>query len=104
LYDLIHRKKEDVPYNRLYKAILQNEIIGYIFRNAKTCRQKIPGTISKDYFDTREIMAALGISKRTLAEWRSSGILTYTVFQNKCFYKIEDVVKLLLKNYKGVTR
>ena len=49
-------------------------------------------------------MAALGISKRTLAEWRSSGILTYTVIQNKCFYKIEDVEKLLLKNYKGVTR
>ena len=104
LYYLVFRKKDDVLYIRLFEAISQNEIIRYIFRNAITRRQKTPVTISKDYFDNREIMDALGISKRTLADWRSSGILTYTVFQNKCFYKIEDVEKLLLKNHNGDTR
>jgi hypothetical protein len=102
LYKLVCRKKEDVLYSGLYEAISQSEIIRIIFRNAKICRQKIPDAISKDYFDNREIMEALGISKRTLAQWRTTGILPYFVFQNKCYYKIEEVEKLLSKNYKGV--
>jgi len=103
LYDLIYRKKDDALYSRLYEAISQNEIIQFIFHNAKTCRQIKPEAISGNYFDNQEIMAALGISKRTLAKWRATGILTCTVFHNKCFYKIEDVEKLLSDHYKGVS-
>lgn len=47
-------------------------------------------------------MTVLGISRRTLAEWRANGILTYTVYRNNYYYRIEDLEKLLEENYKGV--
>jgi hypothetical protein len=48
-----------------------------------------------------EVLKALKISKRTLQSYRDKGLLNYSQFGNKLFYKVDDVKALLEKNYKG---
>jgi hypothetical protein len=52
------------------------------------------------WVDGEEVRKALKISKRTLQSYRDTGILGYTQFGNKFFYKVESINDLLEKNYK----
>lgn len=53
-----------------------------------------------NWVDGDEVLKALKISKRTLQSYRDKGILGYTQFGNKLFYKVRDIQQLLDKNYK----
>lgn len=49
-----------------------------------------------ELLDNSGVCQRLHILKRTLQYYRESGSLPYTVIGNKCYYKIEDVVALLV--------
>ena len=49
----------------------------------------------KKWLDNQEVCDILGISKRTLQEYRAKGLLPFGRIKNKLFYKPEDVEKVL---------
>lgn len=53
----------------------------------------------KKWLDNQEVCDILGISKRTLQEYRAKGLLPYGRIKNKLFYKPEDVEKVLQSSY-----
>ena len=53
----------------------------------------------KKWLDNQEVCDILGISKRTLQEYRNKGLLPFGRFKNKLFYKPEDVEKVLQSYY-----
>lgn len=53
----------------------------------------------KKWLDNHEVCDILGISKRTLQEYRAKGLLPFGRIKNKLFYKPEDVQRLLDLNY-----
>ena len=53
----------------------------------------------KKWLDNQEVCDILGISKRTLQEYRAKGLLPFGRIKNKLFYKPEDVQRLLDLNY-----
>jgi hypothetical protein len=102
LRNFITTNTENNQFAELADALLQDKTIQFIFNCAKNKKRDKPNSITSEYMNTREIMAALGISRRTLAKWRTSGILTYTVYRNNCFYRIEDLKRLFEENYHRV--
>jgi hypothetical protein len=51
-----------------------------------------------------EIMQKLGISKRTLQNYRDNGILPYSAIGGKFYYSIKDLERLMMKNYVSTDR
>jgi len=49
-----------------------------------------------------EIMQKLGISKRTLQNYRDNRILPYSAVGGKFYYNIRDIEGLMMKNYVSV--
>lgn len=54
----------------------------------------------ENWVDGEEVQKALKISKRTLQSYRDKGVLGYTQFGNKLFYKVSEIEKLLEEKYK----
>lgn len=60
--------------------------------------QKSPGNT---FLDNQEFIQLMNISKRTSQNWRDQGIVSFSQIGSKIYYKMEDVEKLLNKNYKA---
>ena len=58
------------------------------------------GVAPQKWLDIQQVCMRLSISKRTLQNFRDSGVLPYTKMGGKVFYKPEDVENMLLLNYK----
>ena len=73
-------------------AMLRDEILAL----AQTCH-KVFGESSKhtDWLHNGDVCRLLGISKRTLQHYRDTGMLTFAQIGHKCYYKREDVERLL---------
>ena len=73
-------------------AKLRNEILNL----AETC-QKAFGEQSKhtDWLHNGDVCKLLNISKRTLQHYRDTGVLPFSQIGHKCYYKREDVERLL---------
>lgn len=56
----------------------------------------------KKWLDTQEVCQLLGISKRTLQQYRDDGFLPYVQIEGKILYKESDVLKILENNYKAM--
>lgn len=52
------------------------------------------------FLDNQEFIQLMNISKRTAQTWRDQGIVSFSQIGSKIYYKMEDVEKLLNKNYK----
>jgi hypothetical protein len=50
-------------------------------------------------FNSREIMKALDVSKRTLQEWRDKNIIGFAKVNGKFYYKLSDIQNLINDNY-----
>ena len=46
-----------------------------------------------------EVMQKLGISRRTLQNYRDNGILPYSTVGGKFYYSIRDIADVMMKNY-----
>lgn len=49
----------------------------------------------KRWLDNQDVCQLLGIGKRTLQSYREKGLLPYSLFRHKIFYKKEDVERSL---------
>ena len=58
----------------------------------------------KKWLDNQEVCDILGISKRTLQEYRAKGLLPFGRIKNKLFYKPEDVEKVLQSYYHAKSK
>lgn len=71
------------------------------------CCHKAFGEKSKhtDWLHNGDVCRLLNISKRTLQNYRDTGVLPFTQIVHKCYYKREDVEALLLtKSNKSKNR
>lgn len=50
-------------------------------------------------FTNQEMMKIMGVSKRTLQEWRDKNTISYSKVNSKFYYKLSDIQKLLNENY-----
>ena len=73
-------------------AKLRNAILNL----AETCHKTF-GEQSKhtDWLHNGDVCKLLNISKRTLQHYRDTGVLPFTQVGHKCYYKREDVGRLL---------
>ena len=53
----------------------------------------------ESWIDGQEVSLALNLSQRSLQTLRTSGLLSYSRFYGKCFYKVSDLETLLESNY-----
>jgi len=51
-----------------------------------------------------QVMRMLGVSRRTLQNYRDNGILAYSTVGGKFYYSIGDIEDLMLKNYVPADR
>ena len=74
-------------------AKLRDEIL-----SLAECCHKAFGEKSKhtDWLHNGDVCRLLNISKRTLQQYRDTGMLPFTQIGHKCYYKREDVEVLLL--------
>lgn len=55
----------------------------------------------KDIFvDNQEFLKLMSVSKRTAQTWRDEGKIAFSQIGSKIYYKMDDVLKMLDKNYK----
>ena len=78
-------------------ARLRNEILSL----AETCHKAF-GEQSKhtDWLHNGDVYKLLNISKRTLQHYRDTGVLPFAQVGHKCYYKREDVERLLQTKIK----
>lgn len=55
-------------------------------------------TDSPEWIDNEVVCQLLGISKRTLQNYRNNGTLAYSQIGYKCYYKVSDVKALIEKS------
>ena len=82
-------------------AKLRNEILNL----AETCHKAF-GERSRhtDWLHNGDVCRLLNISKRTLQHYRDTGVLPFAQIGHKCYYKREDVDRLLeIKSVKSNT-
>ena len=56
------------------------------------------------WMSSEAVMRKLGISKRTLQNYRDTGILPYSVVGGKFFYSIGDIEEVMANNYVPVVK
>ena len=56
--------------------------------------------LNKRWLDSSELCLFLNISKETLKKYRAKGLLAYSVFDKKCYYRLQDVLDMLNRNYR----
>lgn len=56
------------------------------------------------FLTDREVSARLKVSRRTLQDYRNSGIISYYQLGGKILYKESDIEKMLLANYRETFR
>jgi hypothetical protein len=68
---------------------------------------KIQNEVSKIQFepkdpilDNAQVCQILGLSKRSLCDYRSSGIISYSQIGAKIYYRLSEINRLLDKHYK----
>ena len=101
LNELLKNQPSDEALASLQAAISENEIIRFIFEYAGKQQSSGTDALLNDYLNTKQVMEALNISRRTLAVWRASGILKGKKFRNTYQYSIRKIGLLLAENYNG---
>ena len=56
----------------------------------------------QNWMNGETVMKKLGISKRTLQNYRDSRILPYSIVVGKFYYNVRDIEELMAKNYVPV--
>jgi hypothetical protein len=86
------------------KAIIgKEEEINGIIKDIKeikdTLGQLKEKSIENEWLDNQDVCQILKISKRTLQSYRDNGVLPYSQFGNKIYYRASDIKKHLEDNY-----
>lgn len=55
----------------------------------------------KEWLDVQEVCLLLNVSKRTLQSYRDNGMISFSKFGGKVFFKASDIQKTLNTNYRS---
>jgi hypothetical protein len=84
----------------LEKILLQlSDDLKEIKANLQSLKKSRTEVFKESWIDGQDVTVALNVSQRTLQTLRSSGLLPYSQFSGKCYYKISDLETLLNSNY-----
>ena len=64
-------------------------------RKSETLDRKEKDLSLSEWLDNEDVYHILGVSKRTLLSYRSSGLLPYHQMRYKIYYRSEDVKRIL---------
>lgn len=71
---------------------IKNRLIHFAKQIKKLCANDQP---KGKWLDNQDVCELLNISKRSLQYYRNCGKLSFSQINNKCYYKVTDVEKLL---------
>jgi hypothetical protein len=83
-----------------------------MFKEIQTELNELKGMMLKTQYlsedelfcDNEEFMKIMRISRRTAQLWRDNGTIGFSQLNNKIYYKITDIQKLINDNYKPKTK
>lgn len=61
--------------------------------------KKQDNLFDKEIIDNEEFIKLFKISSGTASNWREQGLIAYSQINNKIYYKIKDINKMLNDNY-----
>lgn len=88
---ILERNPQMTAFFQTMESLLTN-----IEEMAGNCRPFLNG---ERYMTDKQLTDLLKISRRTLQDYRTNGILSYYLLGGKVLYKESDVLKLLEENY-----
>lgn len=71
---------------------IKNKLMHFGKQIKKLCANE---ELKSKWFDNQDVCELLNISKRSLQYYRNCGKLSFSQINNKCYYKVTDVEKLL---------
>jgi predicted transcriptional regulator len=57
--------------------------------------------LNKEWMDSSDLCDMLGVSKRTVQDYRDKGMLPFAQVGHKCYYKIAEIKRLIEQNTIG---
>lgn len=57
-----------------------------------------PKSVDEEWYTNRDVCRLLGVSQRTLQNYRDKGLIPYSQVGHKCYYKIKDIEDFIEKN------
>lgn len=88
---ILERNPQMTAFFQTMESLLTN-----IEEMAGNCRPFLNG---ERYMTDKQLADLLKISRRTLQDYRTNGILSYYLLGGKVLYKESDILKLLEDNY-----
>lgn len=88
---ILERNPQMTAFFQTMESLLSN-----IEEMAGNCRPFLNG---ERYMTDKQLADLLKISRRTLQDYRTNGILSYYLLGGKVLYKESDILKLLEDNY-----
>lgn len=61
-------------------------------------KKLIPEPVDKIWYSNKDVCRLLGVSLRTLQNYRDKGLIPFSQVGHKCYYKIKDVECFIEKN------
>ena len=88
------------------KSVIFTEILTKIEKMETEVVQMKDANLScvAKWLNGEAVMKKLGISKRTLQNYRDSGTLPYSAVGGKFYYNIGDIERLMTENYISVRK
>ncbi|PWK19630.1 helix-turn-helix domain-containing protein [Xanthomarina spongicola] len=68
-----------------------------------TLEKRIPQDPDLILLDNADLLQLFKISHKTAQNWRDNKVIAYSQINNKIYYRLSDVNKLLDNNYKPTT-
>ena len=68
-----------------------------------TLEKRIPQDPDLVLLDNADLLQLFKISHKTAQNWRDNKVIAYSQINNKIYYRLSDVNKLLDNNYKPTT-
>ena len=83
------------------ESVFFNELISRINTIENAVDKMTEGNLycADKWMNGETVMKKLGISKRTLQNYRDGGILPYSTVGGKFYYNIRDIEELMVNNY-----
>ncbi len=87
-------------------VIMEEEALKALTAKVEDMRQDIKMLLSKmtnhspnNWVDTQEAMRLLGVSLRTMQKYRDNGVIGFSKFGKKIYYKVADIESLFEKHF-----
>ncbi len=87
-------------------VIMEEEALKNLTSKVEDMRQDVKMLLSKmtnhspnNWVDTQESIRLLGISLRTMQKYRDNGVIGFSKYGRKIYYKVSDIENLLEKHF-----